>query len=159
MNELILNFYLQSGCSKGGTSTLSLKFGLEISPNRTSKEDNRHHKNKLSRVYSHAALQMDLFPLFMTLPNTILPLTDAGQECKCLVYSQRARVLLSEIRQKNIGKVDEEGTYCLLGGIIKPGRKNPRFFWRSYPGDFISREHQLLYGAFLGKQQHIPFNN
>lgn len=64
----------------------------------------------------------------MTLPNTILPLTDAGHKCKCLVYLQRARVLLSEIRQKNIGKVDEESTYCLLGGIIKPGGKKPQDF-------------------------------
>lgn len=63
----------------------------------------------------------------MTLPNTILPLTDVGHECKCLVYLQRTRVLLSEIRQKNIGKVDEEGTYGLFGGIIKPGGKDQDF--------------------------------
>lgn len=74
---------------------------------------------------------MDPFTLFMTLPNTILPLTDVGHDFKCLVYLQRARVLLSEIRQKNISKVDEEGTYCLLGGIIKPGGKT-KIFWRSY---------------------------
>lgn len=159
MNELILHFYLQSGWSKGGTSTLSLKFGLEISPNRTSKEDNRHHKNKLSRVYSHAVLQMDLFPLFMTLPNTILPLTDAGQECKCLVYSQRARVLLSEIRQKNIGKVDEEGTYCLLGGIIKPGGKNQDFSGGVIQGILFLGNTSCFMELSLGKQQHIPFNN
>lgn len=101
---------------------------------------------------------MDPFTLFMTLPNTILPLTDVGHDFKCLVYLQRARVLLSEIRQKNIGKVDKEGTYCLLGGIIKPGGKT-KIFWRSYRRNSISREHQLLYGGFLGRQQHIPFNN
>lgn len=60
-------------------------------------------------------------------PVGFVPLfQDVRCEWKGLWYLQRARVLLSAFRQKNIGKVDEKGTNCLLGGIVKPGKKKAR---------------------------------
>lgn len=90
-------------------------------------EDNPDPENKFSMVYPHVRLQTDQFSLCMTFSNRLaFSFYRVGHECKHLAYLQRAGVLFGEIRQKNIGKVDEEGTYCLLGSIIKPGGKKDK---------------------------------